>query len=211
MAPDRSYLNAVLYDRPEALAAAYDELATAYEAIRAKWTVWVPPADTEAIALLDAAGHVLDAAPEMMGRELSGIERPPPGVLPGWTSDGSPADIATVNDRAYGDEARAFAGALKHLPAGAAHLYTVHEGGRPVAATVVVDDAGNADIELVAVVPEARGRGLAGKLLAHALADAAERGCETSALIATELGRPVYERLGYRPLGQLQMWERRRA
>ena len=35
-------------------------------------------------------------------------------------------------------------------------------------------------------------------LLAHALADAAERGNETSTLIATKLGRPVYERAGVR-------------
>jgi predicted acetyltransferase len=63
----------------------------------------------------------------------------------------------------------------------------------------------------VAVAPEARGRGLSGKLLAHALADAAERGLETSTLVSTRLGRPVYERLGYQALGSLQMWERRRA
>jgi hypothetical protein len=28
-------------------------------------------------------------------------------------------------------------------------------------------------------------------------------------VVATALGRPVYDRLGYRPLGTLQMWERR--
>ena len=51
---------------------------------------------------------------------------------------------------------------------------------------------------MVAVVPEARGRGITGKLLGHALADAAERGSETSTLIATPLGYPVYERAGFR-------------
>ena len=29
--------------------------------------------------------------------------------------------------------------------------------------------------------------------------------------MATRLGRPVYERLGFRALGPLQMWERRRV
>jgi GNAT superfamily N-acetyltransferase len=72
-----------------------------------------------------------------------------------------------------------------------------------------LDHERNADVEMVAVVPEARGHGVAGKLLAHALADAAERGLETSTLIATRMGRPVYERLGYRDVGTLQMWERR--
>jgi GNAT superfamily N-acetyltransferase len=75
---------------------------------------------------------------------------------------------------------------------------------------MTVDDDWNTDIAWVAVEPEARGRGLSGKLLAHALADAAERGQRTSTLVSTKLGRPVYERLGFRALGRLQMWERRR-
>ena len=210
VAPDRSYLNAVTYDGPAALAAAYDEVAAAYEEIGAKWTVWVPPADREAVALLKRAGHVLDANPQMMGRELEGIERPPAGALSDWTGEGALADVAEVNDRAYQNDTPSFARALRRLPEGAARLYTASEAGEAVAAAVVADQEDHADIEFVAVVPEARGRGLSGKLLGHALADAAERGCETTALIATALGRPVYERLGYRPLGRLEMWERRR-
>ena len=72
VAPDRSYLNAVTYDRPGALAAAYDEVAAAYEEIGAKWTVWVPPADREAVALLERAGHVLDANPRDDGPRARG-------------------------------------------------------------------------------------------------------------------------------------------
>jgi predicted GNAT family acetyltransferase len=63
---------------------------------------------------------------------------------------------------------------------------------------------------MVAVVPEARGQGLSGKLIAHSLADAVERGCRTATLVATKLGRPVYERLGFEGLGALEMWERHR-
>jgi ribosomal protein S18 acetylase RimI-like enzyme len=61
---------------------------------------------------------------------------------------------------------------------------------------------------MVAVVPEARGRGIARKLLGHALADAAERGNETATLIATPLGYPVYQRAGFEPLERVSMWER---
>jgi ribosomal protein S18 acetylase RimI-like enzyme len=60
---------------------------------------------------------------------------------------------------------------------------------------------------MVGVVPEARGRGIAGKLLRHALADAAERGNETATLVATRMGYPVYERAGFRALERLSMWE----
>ena len=57
----------------------------------------------------------------------------------------------------------------------------------------------------------ARGRGLATSLMRRALADARERGCTTTTLVATKMGHPVYARLGYRDLGRVQMWERRRA
>ena len=71
----------------------------------------------------------------------------------------------------------------------------------------MTDHDGNTDLGMVAVVPEARGRGISGKLLGHALADAAERGNRTSTLIATKLGYPVYERPASadRPIS---MWER---
>ena len=60
-------------------------------------------------------------------------------------------------------------------------------------------------------LPEARGRGVSGWLLAHALRAAADDGLETTTLQATKLGYPVYEKLGYRDLGSAQMWERRRT
>jgi hypothetical protein len=43
----------------------------------------------------------------------------------------------------------------------------------------------------------------------QALLGASERGCETSTLQATKMGKPIYERMGYRDLGPLHMWERR--
>ena len=63
----------------------------------------------------------------------------------------------------------------------------------------------------MAVVPEARGRGISGHLLGHALVDAAERGISTSTLVSTALGYPVYERAGYRAFGSFEMWERAAA
>jgi predicted acetyltransferase len=77
-----------------------------------------------------------------------------------------------------------------------------------VACLMTIDSGGNSEIQMVAVVPEARGSGLAGKLLGHALVGAAERGNKSSTLIATKLGYPVYERLGFEPVGTFQMWER---
>jgi hypothetical protein len=47
--------------------------------------------------------------------------------------------------------------------------------------------------------------------MAHGLRAAREDGLETTTLQATKLGRPVYEKLGYRDFGAGHMWERRTA
>jgi GNAT superfamily N-acetyltransferase len=208
-APERSVANSVVYDEAAGLAAAYDEVAAAYAEIGAVWTVWVPSTDEGARAALHRVGHVLDAAPAVMAVDLRGIERPPPGALEDWTADGDVRQIGPLNDRAYTFGTDSFTRALAGLPPDELTTYVARVDGRAVGCLVIVDHDGNADVEMVAVVPEARGHGIAGKLLAHALADAAERGLETSTLIATRLGRPVYERLGYREFGTLHMWERR--
>jgi ribosomal protein S18 acetylase RimI-like enzyme len=207
--PERAVVNSVIYDDSEGLAAAYDEVAAAYSEIGAAWTVWVPPHDLRARELLGEAGHVLDAAPTVMAMELDRIERPAPEALADWSAGADPALTGPLNDRAYSFGTDSFTRALEGLSRDGLTTYVARVGDRPAGCLVVVDHEGNAGIEMVAVLPEARGRGIAGNLLAHALADAAERGLETSTLVATKLGRPVYERLGYAEFGTLQMWERR--
>jgi GNAT superfamily N-acetyltransferase len=208
-ARERAVVNAVLYRSAAGLEAAYDELAAAYDEIGAKWTVWVPPGDDAAARLLEVRGHYLDAQPMAMARELDGVERPPDDALANWTAEGELADVGQVNDRSYTFGTDSFSRALQTLPDGAAHVYVARdEGGGPIGCLTVVDHAGNSEVQMVAVVPEARGKGITRKLLGHALADAAERGSETSTLIATPLGYPVYERVGFRPLERFSMWER---
>ena len=208
-APERAVVNSVLYDDAAGLAAAYDEVEAAYDEIGAVWTVWVPSTDEGARAALHRVGHVLDAAPAVMAVDLREIERPPAGALEDWTADGDARQIGPLNDRSYAFGTDSFTRAFAGLPADELTTYIARLDGRAVGCLAIVDHEGNADVEMVAVVPEARGHGIAGKLLAHALADAAERGLETSTLISTRLGRPVYERLGYREFGTLHMWERR--
>ena len=212
LAPERSVVNSVVYDDAGLLAGAYDELEAAYAAFGGAWAVWVDPADARAVALLERRGHLLDGEPETMSLDLSGgIERPGAGVLEDWTSHGDPSLVGPLNDLAYEHGTDSFARSLSHLPRDGLRVYLAHVDGRAVACLITLDHEGNTSIEMVAVEPEARGRGIAGALLGHALADAAERGMPTSTLIATKLGRPVYERLGYTSFGSVQMWERRPA
>jgi GNAT superfamily N-acetyltransferase len=208
-APERAVVNSVVYDDAAGLAAAYDEVAAAYAEIGAIWTVWVPSGDERARALLLRSGHVLDAAPAVMSVDLGRIERPPAGALDDWTADGDVREVGPLNDRAYTFGTDSFTRAYAGLPPDEVTTYVARLDGRVAGCLLIIDRDRNAHVEMVAVVPKARGHGIAGKLQAHALADAAERGLETSTLVSTKAGRPVYERLGYRDFGTLQMWERR--
>jgi N-acetylglutamate synthase-like GNAT family acetyltransferase len=210
-APERSVINAVVYESPEALAAAYDDVAAAYAEIGAKWTVWLHEGDVQSAELVERNGHALDGEPVAMAVDLADHppQRPADDALPAWTAEGSLADVGAINDRAYAWGGDSFSRALTQLPEGEVHLYVAHDDGEPIACTATIDSGSNSEVQMVAVVPEARGRGLAGKLIAHSLADAVERGATTGTLVATKLGYPVYAKLGFEPLGVLEMWERR--
>ena len=83
------------------------------------------------------------------------------------------------------------------------HLWVGWEDDRPVsaAATFVADGINN--VTLVATVPEARQRGYGAAVTWRAtLADPTL----PSLLIATEEGRPVYERMGYLSLFRFTLW-----
>jgi GNAT superfamily N-acetyltransferase len=206
--PERSVVNCVCYETAARLGPALDDLAAIYyDAGVHAWTVWVRPGDREAARLLERAGHVLDAAPEGMGLELSAVRRPE--VELDWTRAADLTVVGPLNDRAYGYDG-SFERALEGVAADAFTVYAARLDGEPASCCMTFECGGDCHVTLVATVPEARGRGLAGALLAHALADAREQGLATSSLVATRAGRPVYERLGYRGVGAFEMWERRR-
>src|ERR687894_1641712 len=75
--PERSVFNSVLYESHDALAAALESLADAYEeaGVRA-WTVWVPESDRDSARLLEEAGHHLDATPSAMLLDLHAMPEP---------------------------------------------------------------------------------------------------------------------------------------
>ena len=145
----------------------------------------------------------------MVHPDLASVERPAPDALPEWTGEGDIALVGPLNDRAYGFGTDSFTRAMRRKPGGATHVYVAYDDGAAVGCLLMIDDdAGNSDLECVAVLPEARGRGISGNLLRHALADAAERRIETSTLVATRLGYPVYEQAGYRAIEPVSMWQR---
>jgi GNAT superfamily N-acetyltransferase len=207
--PDRSLFNGVVYEQAEALEAGLDEVAAAYEAagVRA-WTVWAPESDRHAIEVLKSAGHVLDGSPQAMAMRLESLGDPP-GPEPEWTGEWDMEAAGLVNDRAYGDPDGLWASVLGALPEDSAHLYLVRLDGEPASMVLVHDHEDDCVFWFAATVPEARGRGYVSALLHRALRDARERGCRTTTTEATAMGRPIYERIGYRDLGPLHMYERR--
>ena len=208
--PERSIVNDVVYWDGAALIAAYDEIEQAFDSAGIDaWLVWVPDTDTDIAGALAERGHVLDSDPEAMVLDLEAVERPP--EPPGFSRTVDPAELARLNDHAYGMHS-AFGRALADLrPGGGLYFYGVEDDDGLASGLVAFDHEDDCSVWLVATLPHARGRGLAAALMAHALADAAERGRTTSTLQATDLGRPVYERLGYRSLGEIQLWEKRRS
>lgn len=207
--PERSVVNSVGYDRAANLAAGLEDLAVAYDRAGVDaWTVWVPQEDREAADLLRDAGHALDASPVAMGAALSdmALEDPEPDD---WYRTQDVDELAPLNDRAYGYDG-SFERALRGFHPDSAEVYVTRVDGQPASCLMTIDREADRHIILVATVPEARGRGLASGLLTRALADGCEAGLETTSLIATKLGAPIYERLGYRIVGTIEMWERRR-
>jgi GNAT superfamily N-acetyltransferase len=208
--PERSLPNSVVYREESNLERALPELVATYdEAGVLAWTVWTPEHHRRARRLLEEAGHRLDASPSAMIARLEEIEAPHPDD-PEPDVEPAAEDVGRINDLAYGT-GDAFQRMTGTGPADPTYTYVARVDGEAASVVVSQDLEGDCSIWCVATLPEARGRGLAAGLMRRALADGRERGCEVSTLQATKLGAPVYERLGYRSFGTIEMWERRRS
>lgn len=85
------------------------------------------------------------------------------------------------------------------------HLYLAYEGDRPVACAGAYVDHGVNEIHSVATLPDARGRGYGEAVTwAATLADPSV----PAVLLASDPGRPVYERMGYLPISRFTIWQR---
>jgi predicted acetyltransferase len=80
--------------------------------------------------------------------------------------------------------------------------------GEPVASSTLVYGGRVAGVHNVATLPEARRRGFGEALTWHAMARGASFGCDMAALQASQMGRPVYERMGFRLVSQYRTFQR---
>jgi GNAT superfamily N-acetyltransferase len=170
-----------------------------------KWGVWVDSKDVAAAERLEDAGLVLDSVPVVMGAELDALDLE-------QAPETQPVDLRTlgaINDRAYGYEDGRLEQTLAALPPGAVDPHAVEQEGVPVAVTFILDVRDDASVGWVATLPRARRQGLASGVIRAALRRARERGRTSTTLWASAMGAPVYERLGYRTLGHVHLWEKR--
>ena len=77
-------------------------------------------------------------------------------------------------------------------------VYVGYAGGDPVVSGLGWRTGRTIGVYSIATVPSARRRGYGAAMTAWVVADGAVEGCDVAALQASEMGRPIYERLGFR-------------
>lgn len=77
-------------------------------------------------------------------------------------------------------------------------VYVGYTDGHPVSSGLGVRSGRTIGVYNISTVETARRRGYGAAMTARVAADGAAAGCEVAILQASEMGRPVYERLGFR-------------
>lgn len=153
---------------------------------------------------LTPTGLQLMGHPPLMVRAAGGTAPTlPPGVTVKEVTD--PAELPVWDEVA----ARGFGVAASPSPpalVGSVHRFWIGRyDGVPAAVAAATTDHGVNDVEMIATLEEHRGRGLGAAVTwAATLADRAL----PAVLISSDLGRPVYERMGYLAVTRWTMWYR---
>jgi ribosomal protein S18 acetylase RimI-like enzyme len=84
--------------------------------------------------------------------------------------------------------------------------YIGYVDGRPAATSQLYVTEGTAGIYYVATLELHRRRGLGEALTWHAVRSGAAMGCKVATLQASEMGQPIYERMGFRQAGYFRSY-----
>ncbi len=77
-------------------------------------------------------------------------------------------------------------------------VYVGYLGGEPVTTGLGIRTGGTIGVYNIATVESSRRHGYGAEMSARVAADGAAAGCDLAILQSSDIGRPVYERLGYR-------------
>jgi GNAT superfamily N-acetyltransferase len=196
--PASSLMNCALAADPTRPPSELQRLAEAFEQGGAqKWGLWVGGDDERAAEAARRQGLVLDSRPAPMVATLAEL---PFDDAPRRT-DVDRTTAGRVNDLAYGYAQP------KLAPAIAALTDSVLTYGDDSSVAMAYDIGHDTAVWFVATLPQAQRKGLAGNILRRLLLDARGRGQRTASLQASPAGRPLYERLGFRTVGSLHLYE----
>ncbi len=143
--------------------------------------------------------------------------------IPGNASPAQGLDIRTVSDAGMLEEcARINALAFDMPLEDVRHLlpmrliehprwrsYLGYVDGRPATTSALLVSEDVAGVYFVATLEEFRKRGLGEAITWHAVREGAAAGCRSATLQASEMGYPVYERMGFRLAAQYKTFVRR--
>lgn len=77
-------------------------------------------------------------------------------------------------------------------------VFVGYHDGEPVATGLGIRTGRTIGVYNIATVPTARRRGFGRAMTAHVVAEGAAAGCDVAVLQASDMGRPIYERMGFR-------------
>lgn len=90
------------------------------------------------------------------------------------------------------------------------HMYVAYQEDRAVACgTMIQNNEKIVSIFTIGVIPEQRGKGFAKTIVKKALFDAKQNGCKIATLLATNMGKPVYKKLGFEEYTTYSVYTRR--
>jgi GNAT superfamily N-acetyltransferase len=115
-------------------------------------------------------------------------------------------------DRSFGGEPKGrnhvWYAPFAHLALGEApcRLFVGRVDGRPVACSLAFLGGGAVGLYGVGTVPEVRGRGYGSAATLAGIDWGRDQGVDVAILHASELGQPVYRRLGFQPVCEVSQW-----
>jgi ribosomal protein S18 acetylase RimI-like enzyme len=165
------------------------------------------PARAEVDAILAQSGYVPQVRIMGMAGDLLPLTAPGHAALHIERADDNGVVPSDINCMAYGFPLQTGRESLPHTSLWKdAVPYVGFEGDRAVTTATTIVSGNCLYVALVATVPDARRRGYAEAVVRHSLQKAHEAtGLTRTILHATDAGRSVYERLGYRASAQF-MW-----
>lgn len=146
-----------------------------------------------------------DAATQAMTMHPVRDRTRPPASLPGFaiqqvTNESGLQDHRRMVTEGFGAdasiaEAMLGVGILQH---GECSVYVGYLDGEPVASGFGWRTGRTIGVYNIATIPAARRRGFGEAMTARVIADGEAAGCDVAALQASAMGRPIYERMGFR-------------